>query len=298
MVRPACFGRNNETAASNEFQNSGELGSDIQGRALREFDALVSVLRAAGVQVLTMDDTLSPRKPDAIFPNNWFSTHADGTLVLYPMLAPNRRLERREADLSAALHGAGFRIDRIVDLSYREAEGKFLEGTGSVVLDRPQRIAYACLSPRTDMDVLAEFSQRLDYELVTFEAQGPRGLPVYHTNVMLALGPGFAVLCAEALPRAVQRAAVAASLSQGGHEVIEIASTQMAEFAGNLISLEANDGPAIALSARAWSSLDTVQRAAIARCGRVITAEIPTIENVGGGSLRCMLAENFLPPLA
>jgi hypothetical protein len=298
MVRPACFGSNSETAASNEFQNSGEPERGLHARALREFEALVQALRVGGVQVLILDDTASPAKPDAIFPNNWFSTHADGTLVLYPMLAPNRRLERRDAALTATLHEAGFRIDRSIDLSYREAEGKCLEGTGSLVLDRPQRIAYACLSPRTDMDVLAEFSQRLDYELVTFDAQGPRGLPVYHTNVMLALGPGFAVVCAEAIPSAAQRRAVLASLEQGRREVIKISSAQMAEFAGNLLAIEAQHGPMSALSARAWSSLDTSQRAAIARHGRVVTAAIPVIENVGGGSLRCMLAEIFLPPRA
>jgi hypothetical protein len=296
MVRPACFGRNIETAASNEFQNSIEPERDVSERARREFDALVQALRACGVQVLTLADTAKPAKPDAVFPNNWFSTHADGTLVLYPLLAPNRRLERREAALSAALHEAGFRIDRSIDLCYREAEDKFLEGTGSLVLDRPQRIAYACLSPRTDMDVLAEFSQRLDYELVTFEALGPRGMPVYHTNVMLALGPGFAVLCAEAIPKAAQRGAVTASLLQGGREVIPISLLQMGEFAGNLLALEARNAPLIALSARAWASLDPAQRAAISRCGRVVSADIAVIENVGGGSLRCMLAEIFLPP--
>jgi hypothetical protein len=211
------------------------------------------------------------------------------------MLAANRRQERR-ADLIARLSRDGaFRVVRTIDLSYREAEGKFLEGTGSLVLDRRTRIAYACLSPRTDLDVLAEFAQRLDYEVLAFEAVDGAGTPIYHTNVMMAVGTGFAVVCLAAIPNAQHRAAVIAKLEASGHSIIAISLQQMQQFAGNLLELSTPRGPLIALSTTAWASLDAHQRLALQSHAEILAAEIPTIERLGGGGVRCMLAEIHLP---
>jgi len=302
MVRPARFGYNEQTAASNEFQQRiGGDDSAIQRRALAEFDALAAALRGTGVQVIVAEDTPEPAKPDAVFPNNWVSFHSDGTVVLYPMLAPNRRLECREEIIEQVRREGGFRIGRRVDLREHEREQRFLEGTGSLILDRPARQAYACLSPRTDLTVLGEFAQLLDYTLVTFDAAGPGvlagsgAMPVYHTNVLMALGCEFAVLCTQALPDAAQRAAVLALLRASGHELLEISMRQMECFAGNLLELRGSAGPVIALSSSAWEALDEPQRALLARHGRVLPARIPIIERLGGGSVRCMLAEIHLP---
>jgi hypothetical protein len=262
---------------------------------LREFDALAERLGRKGVRVVVADDTAEPVKPDAIFPNNWVSFHCDGTVVLYPMLAPNRRAERREDVVRRVIDAGAFRASRTVDLSHREDEGKYLEGTGSLVLDRMQRIAYASLSPRTDLDVLGEFSQQLDYELVTFEALDGAGKAVYHTNVMMALGAQFAVVCGSAIAELKRRDAVYSRLRAAGREIIEISSVQMHEFAGNLLELAPPGSNVIALSATAWRSLDAGQRRTLERHGEVVAADIPAIERFGGGSVRCMLAEIHLP---
>src|SRR5580692_4198585 len=208
-VRPARFGFNPQTAPSNAFQQDphtdvrgaahGAGHSALQTIALREFDALIKGLHRAGVQVIVAEDSETPAKPDALYPNNRVSFHGDGTVVLYPMLAPNRRAERREEVIQQVALDGAFRVTRIVDLSYREERGQYLEGTGSLVLDRTHRVAYANLSPRTDLDALGEFAQQLDYDLVTFESVDAAGRPVYHTNVMLAIGCGFAVVCAESI---------------------------------------------------------------------------------------------------
>lgn len=297
MVRPACFGFNPQTAASNAFQQIPGFGSETEQRelALREFDALTGALDRVGVEVIIAADTALPVKPDAVFPNNWLSFHRDGTVVLYPMLAPNRRCERREELIAQVVRDGGFRITRTVDLSYREAEAKFLEGTGSVVLDRAGRVAYASLSPRTDLDVLGEFAQQLDYDLVTFEAFDPAGKAVYHTNVLLAIGARFAVLCGEAIVRPQHRAAVFAKLQATGHEIVDISPQQMGQFAANLLELAPAGGSVIALSTTAWRSLDAVQRRVLESHGSVVAVAIPTIERFGGGGVRCMLAEIHLP---
>jgi hypothetical protein len=295
MVRPASFGFNPQTAASNSFQGFPGSPTDLQDRALAEFDALAERLGRKGVRVVVADDTAEPAKPDAIFPNNWVSFHRDGTVVLYPMLAPNRRAERREEVVRRVIDAGAFRASRTVDLSYRENEGKFLEGTGSLVLDRIQRIAYASLSPRTDLDVLGEFAQQLDYELVAFEALDGAGKAVYHTNVMMALGTQFAVICGPAIAELKRRDGVYSRLRAAGREIIEISSAQMHEFAGNLLELAPPGSNIIALSATAWRSLDAAQRRALERYGEVVAADIPVIERFGGGSVRCMLAEIHLP---
>jgi hypothetical protein len=299
MVRPARFAFNPQTAASNAFQSSsspGQSGDSAAAQsAQREFDDLAGRLVNAGVVVIAAEDTPSPVKPDAVFPNNWVSFHRDGTVVLYPMLAANRRWERREELIQQVAREGSFRITRTVDLSYREDQGKFLEGTGSLVLDRARRAAYAAISPRTDLDVLGEFAQQLDYDLVTFEAFDPAGKPVYHTNVLMAVGTRFAVLCGDAIRDRGHRDAVTEKLRATGHEVLDISMGQMTRFAGNILELAPPSGTVIAMSTAAWGSFEPMQRRFIERHGSVVAADIPVIEGLGGGGVRCMLAEIHLP---
>lgn len=297
MVRPACFGFNPQTAATNAFQYlPGEAqDSAVQAMVLQEFDALADALRRAGVGVVVAADSAEPRKPDAIFPNNWVSFHSDGTVALYPLLAPNRRLERRDAILQQVVTEGGFRVSRTVDLTHREAEHKYLEGTGSLVLDRPHRVAYACISPRTDLDVLGEFAQQLDYDLMSFEAVDGAGQAIYHTNVLMAIGQRFAVVCGAAIVRDLHRDAVFARLQATGHDVIDISLAQMAEFAGNILELATPQGAIVAMSTRAFESFDAGQLRALQAHAGVVAAAIPTIERLGGGGVRCMLAEVHLP---
>jgi hypothetical protein len=293
MVRPANFGFNPQTAASNVFQRTSD--GEIHGLALREFDRLAESLQRAGVTVIVVRDTPEPVKPDAIFPNNWVSFHADGTVVLYPMLAPNRRVERREDVFGEVLAAGGFRTSRTVDLSDHENHGQYLEGTGSLVLDRVRHVAYANISARTDLDVLGDFAQQLDYDLATFESTDEAGRPIYHTNVMMAVGTGFAVICSESIADRNRRLAVHATLEAAGREIVEIGFAQMHAFAGNLLELSPPESRAIALSTTAWQSLDAGQRRALERHGDIVAADIPVIERHGGGGVRCMLAEVHLP---
>jgi hypothetical protein len=300
MVRPARFGCNAQTADSNAFQAKPATlaGQDLQGIALREFHGLAQALERAGVEVLIAPDSAPPPKPDAIFPNNWVSFHHDGTVALYPMLAPNRRLERRDEVLQQVVRDGGFRVSRTVDLTHRESEDKYLEGTGSVVLDRVHRIAYACSSPRTDLDVLGEFAQQLDYELMTFDAVDAGGTAIYHTNVLMAIGTSFAVVCSESIVGDAHRAAVLSKLRSTGHEIVDISLAQMAQFAANVLELAAPDGKLIALSTTALGCLAPAQRRELESRATLIAAEIPTIERIGGGGVRCMLAEIHLPKKA
>lgn len=297
MIRPVRFAGNLQTADSNRFQDlSDQLeAAQAQSLALAEFEALVQQLEVAGVQVLVVADTLQPHTPDSIFPNNWFSTHADGTVVLYPMQAVNRRLERRE-DVLQYLSAQGLRIARAVDMTGHELHDCYLEGTGSLVLDRVHRIAYACVSPRTHLDALGDFAQQLDYELVTFDATDAAGVPIYHTNVLMCVGQRFAVLCSDAIA-AHERAGVMESLVRTGHELVLITHEQMNAFAGNLLELQnESGGHCIAMSQSAHDALTPQQRQRlIALSGPLIVSPIPTIERLGGGSVRCMLAEVFLP---
>ena len=295
MVRPACFGFNPQTAASNAFQSSAVMGdAEAQARVLREFDALAEALGRAGVNVMVAADTREPAKPDAIFPNNWVSFHADGTVALYPMLALNRRAERRDEIVGQVVRG-GFRVSRTVDLTHREQENKYLEGTGSLVLDRRHRIAYACVSPRTDLDVLGEFAQLLDYDLVAFDAQDGSGQAIYHTNVLMAIGSGFAVVCGDSIMGEAPRAAVFSKLRDTGHEVLDISLAQMREFAGNVLELAPPGNHVVAMSDRALLSFGPQQRRALESHAQVLAVPIPTIERLGGGGVRCMLAEVHLP---
>jgi hypothetical protein len=300
MVRPCCFGPNPETAVSNRFQRPTALvGAQVARAAEREFDGLAAALDRMGVRVLVAEDSPSPRRPDAVFPNNWFSTHGDGTVILYPLASPLRRLERRPGLLRETFQKAGLATARFLDLAFLEARDEFLEGTGSLVLDRIQGIAYATPSPRTTDGALAAFAGATGYRIVTLESADGDGVPVYHTNVLLALGAGIAVYSPAALPSAGDRHALEEALVRTGRTLVPISLDQMAAFAGNLLELEGRDGhPVIALSAGAWSALGPAQRRALEAAGAPLPVAVPTIEAVGGGSVRCMLAEVFLPPLS
>jgi hypothetical protein len=296
MVRPVRFQGNPQTAASNAFQSRSAASPDAQSLALAEFDGLASALSGAGVRVHAFEDTTDPHTPDSIFPNNWVSFHADGSAVLYPMMAENRRWERRLDLLEALSVRHGFRVARVIDLSHHEHDERFLEGTGSLVLDRVNRVAYACTSPRTDLDVLGDFAQQLDYDVVAFEAFDERGAPIYHTNVMMSVGTSFAAVCSASI-REDERAAVIGALRSTGRTVIDLGFEQMSAFAGNLLELRSASGErVVALSQRALAALSPAQRSTLqGHADRIVAADIATIETLGGGSVRCMLAEVFLP---
>ncbi len=300
MIRPTRFERNELTAESNAFMDDVSAPPAVQqARAADEFEAVVKALEQAGVNVVVVDDTLEPHTPDSVFPNNWISFHADGRVVLYPMEAPNRRTERR-SDVLDTLHDVhGFRVGEVVDLSSHEDDGRFLEGTGSLVLDRTNHVAYACLSSRTHLDPLGEFAQKLDYDVVAFDAVDRDGTPIYHTNVLMALGEAFAVICLGTIRDAAQREAVVSHLEAGGRRIIELDLDQLERFAGNMLELRAGDGARVlALSRQAADSLRPEQRAELeSGIDRFAVADISTIEATSGGSVRCMLAEVHLPLL-
>lgn len=297
MVRPVRFESNPLTAASNRFQGKNDAEPAAQqAAAALEFDALAAALREAGIRVVVIDDTPEPHTPDAIFPNNWISTHADGRVVLYPMEAENRRTERR-IDIVEQLGSEGeWQVTEVIDLSGHEDAGHFLEGTGSMVLDRANRVAYACVSTRTHLDPLGDFAQRMDYDVVAFDAVDSDGVPIYHTNVLMNIGEKLAVICAEAIPREEQREAVLARLRETGHEVVLLSYAQLDAFAGNMLEMKNKDGERVlAMSQQAYDSLDESQRAVIAANGQVVSVAIDNIESSAGGSVRCMLAEIHLP---
>jgi len=293
MVRPARFGFHAEAAQSNAFAQEGADAGD----ALREFDGVVGALDDAGVEVLVLEDSPDPAKPDAIFPNNWVSFDADGTIVLYPMATAARRPERRPDALAELLDAAGFQVRRTVDLSAHEDHGRFLEGTGSLVLDRPRRAAYANRSIRTDGAVIAEFDRALGYSTFLFDAFDRSGRPIYHTNVLLSLGAGFALLCLEAVAP-TDRAPLTERIEASGRTIVEVDYDQLRRFACNAIELQGRDGPVIALSTTARASLRADQLRQLEGFGDLVEAAIPTIESVGGGSVRCMIADVHLPRLA
>ncbi len=297
MIRPARFHSNPLTAESNRFQGkTADSPDEQQAAAVREFDSLVDALTEAGVRVVQFDDTPEPVTPDAIFPNNWITTHADGTVVLYPMEAINRRTERRSDIVDALAAEHGFKITKVVDLSPHEQNGHYLEGTGSLVLDRVNRVAYACLSSRTHLDALGDFAQRLDYDVVAFDAVDRDGAPIYHTNVMMSLGETVAVICDESIPRADQRDAVLENLRRSGHEIVSLTFDQMEAFAGNMLELRSASGERLfAMSEQAERSLTDEQRRIIEAESRIVSAPIDNIERSAGGSVRCMLAEIHLP---
>jgi len=293
LVRPSGFGYNPETAATNAFQRpSPDDPGAVSFRALEEFDLLAEGLLAKGIEVIVSEDSRRLETPDSVFPNNWFSTHPDGTLVLYPMEAAARRRERLSRHLAVIRDAAA--TSGVIDLTIYEGEGRFLEGTGSLVLDNEARVAYACLSSRTDEVLVRQWAGLMGYSAEIFRAYGPDGTPVYHTNVVMCVGDGFAVVCAEAITDAAERDSVKRSLSEAGKEVIEILSAQMSAFAGNAIQLQDRDGgKLLVMSETARSSLDDAQIGAIAAHTAIASFAIPTIEACGGGSVRCMIAEIF-----
>jgi hypothetical protein len=297
MIRPAAFGWNAQTRDSNRFQaQSAPDETGLAAAAQAEFDATVAALRDAGVRIHAVEDRAELRCPDAVFPNNWVSFHDDGTVVLYPMLAAARRRERRPELLDALVRRGGYRVTQLLDFTHHELGGRFLEGTGSVVFDHPARVAYACLSPRTDREVLVELSGELGYDPVVFAAHGRDGTPIYHTNVLLAIGERFVVVCSESIADA-DRERVLYGLASSGRTVVEIGFDELGAFGGNVLELRAADGARVlAMSARARAGLPAAQFDVLARAvDRVVVAPIARIEEAGGGSVRCMLAEVFLP---
>ncbi len=297
MIRPVKFVSNPETAASNAFQKNDLDPQTAQGAAQKEFDGYAQALRDAGVGVVVVEDSLHPHTPDSIFPNNWVSFHADGRVLLYPMEAPNRRLERRAAVLAEI--EKRFAIREIVDLGRFEAEGKFLEGTGSMVLDHDNKLAYVCHSSRSHPDVMKVFEQHTGYRAIWFHAADRHGKPIYHTNVMMCVGRRIAVVCMASIADAGERETLSAALHSTGKEILDIGFAQMESFAGNMLELRSRHGhPVFAMSRRAWASLDDKQRRRISAIAEPVPAPIDTIERLGGGSARCMIAEIFLPQRA
>ncbi|MGH8194469.1 MAG: citrulline utilization hydrolase CtlX [Woeseiaceae bacterium] len=297
MIRPARFESNPQTAVSNRFQGKSRASASRQhAAALEEFELLQAALVRAGIRVVVFDDTPEPHTPDAIFPNNWVSFHGDGTVVLYPMEASNRRTERRRDLIESLASNHGFAVREIVDLSHHEQDGHFLEGTGSMVLDRVNHIAYACLSSRTHLDALGEFAQRLDYEIIAFDAADQDGAAIYHTNVLMNIGEEIAVICGEAIPREEQRSAVLESLVECGREVMTLTFAQLQAFTGNMLELKSSSGNrVVAMSEQARRSLTAHQLEMLEGNGDIVSVPIGTIEGSAGGSVRCMLAELHLP---
>ena len=299
MIRPAQFSMNEQTAVNNYFQaQAGMTPEAVEKKAQEEFDTYVSVLREKGVQVTVVQDTLDPDTPDALFPNNWVSFHQDATVALYPMFAENRRLERREAVLEI-LEEDGFIIDQVMDYTAAEDSGIFLEGTGSLILDRVHKKAYCALSSRADEELFIEFCEDFEYTPVIFTAnqtvEGKR-LPIYHTNVMMCLAETFAVICSDSIDDKKARKAVLNHLKEDGKEVIAISEVQMHSFAGNMLQvLGSNETPYLVMSTTAYESLQPDQLSKIRKHCEIIHADLSTIETCGGGSARCMMAEVFLP---
>lgn len=290
MIRPCRFAFNSQTAVNNAFQTP-EGGADIQEKAGKEFEDLVKALREAGITVMVEEDTPEPYTPDSIFPNNWISFHPQHTICLYPMFAPNRRLERKPALVQKLKDRLG--ISTVIDLTPYETQALFLEGTGSMVLDREHKLAYACRSPRTSETVLQDFCNRMGYAPVLFNAYDARHQPIYHTNVMMCVADRYVVICLESLPEA-EREDVTARIESTGKEVLPISLLQMQQFAGNMLQLENVEGEKLlVMSTQAFGSLSASQVDRLGSFNRIVHSPIPTIETNGGGSVRCMIAEVF-----
>lgn len=294
MIRPVNFSFNAETAVNNAFQVKDD-SQQTQLLAEKEFDDFVALLRANEIDVTVIDDTPIPYTPDSIFPNNWVSFHADGTVVLYPMFAANRRAERKQHVLDQLY--SRFEKKSLLDLSAAENENKFLEGTGSMVLDRKNKIAYACLSPRTDLSVLKRFAEELDYKAISFLALDQQGKEIYHTNVMMCVADRYAVICLDAIRDAEERSLVSGSLRASGKTIISISLDQMNAFAGNMLQVENKAGKSIlVMSSQAYQSLRAEQVTNLERFDPILHSSLNTIESNGGGSARCMMAEIYLDP--
>jgi hypothetical protein len=293
MIKPVKFDFNAETAVNNSFQvNAGD--NSVQEKALHEFETFIAKLRSHGIDVTVIDDTPEPHTPDSVFPNNWISFHQDGSILLYPMFAMNRRLERKQHVLDTVRQK--FNVAQTIDLSNHENKNAFLEGTGSMVLDRENKIAYACLSPRTDKDVLDDFCHQMGFVPVTFIAADQNGQPIYHTNVMMCVADEYAVVCTACIKDETERKKLVDSLAKHGKEIIEISFDQMNHFAGNMLQVSNAEGKKfLVMSSQAFHSLNEQQVFAIGQHDPIIHSDITTIETNGGGSARCMMAEVFLP---
>jgi hypothetical protein len=300
MIRPVAFRMNEQTAVNNYYQKviDGLLTATVNAKAQQEFDAFVAKLKAVGVDVIVVEDTLNPDTPDSIFPNNWISFHENGDIALFPMFAENRRLERREEILDI-LEEKGFVIDNIMDYTSAEEDNFFLEGTGSILLDRENGKAYCALSPRADEELFIEFCEDFDLNPIIFEAfqtvNGERKL-IYHTNVMMCIGETYAVICADSIDDKKERKMVIDSLKGDDKEVIYITEDQVNNFAGNMLEVKgANDRRYLVMSAAAYKSLTKKQIAQLEEHVTILSSSLDTIEACGGGSARCMMAEIFLP---
>jgi len=291
MVRPARFDFNEETAQNNYFQQASDSES-VSEKAVEEFDTFVRLLRSSDVDLTVVQDSPKPWTPDSIFPNNWFSSHITGELVLYPMFAENRRKERKQKVLELLRRKMNHR--KVVDLTHWEGENEFLEGTGSMILDRDRRVAYCCRSPRTSEKVLAEFCSRMNYDAMLFDAVDAQGNAIYHTNVMMEVGTQVAVICLEAIRDEGERQMVVSRLTAAGKIIVEITLDQVTHFAGNMLEIKSRSGqPLMVMSASARRALTPEQEGVINTFSRILSAELWTIETHGGGSARCMLAEIF-----
>lgn len=297
MVRPANFAFNEETAANNAFQSrDGKLTpAEMRERAMKEFDGFVAQLRASGVDVIVAHDTADPVKPDAVFPNNWVTFHQEGFMVTYPMFAPTRRLERSDAVIDTVLE-QGYHSDKRICLETYEAKNTFLEGTGSIIFDHQHRLAYACLSPRTNAELLEELCRKIGYQKVVFHSVDAHGQEVYHTNVMMALGETFVVISLDSVRDAEERRMLEDKFRETDKEIVDITLEQMNAFAGNMLQVRNTAGHTIlVMSSTAYHALTPEQIQTLERHTQLLHAPIPTIETYGGGSARCMMAEIFLP---
>ena len=300
MIRPSSFRANEQTATSNYFQKIGENrnSSELTLAAQKEFDAFVEQLKVHGVNVIVHQDSGDHDTPDSVFANNWLSFHEDGTVALYPMMAENRRLERQEAVVET-VESAGFRISNFIDYTGAETEGVFLEGTGSIVLDRENRKAYCALSPRADEDLFVEFCEDFEYTPVVFEAfqtvEGTRK-PIYHTNVVMCIADRYAVVCLDAVDDKKERRFLEKSLKFDGKKIIAISEEQMHSFAGNMLQVQSQTGKThLVMSQQAYDAFSPEELNSLKALDALIVVSIPTIEYCGGGSARCMMAEVFLP---
>ncbi len=299
MIRPVNFRMNEQTAVNNYFMEElGIRNGDINSQAQQEFDDLVDVLEEIGVNVIVVDDLKVPDTPDSVFPNNWISFHASGTVVLYPMFAENRRLERRE-DILDILEKRGFKIEQVIDYSPAERDSLFLEGTGSVVKDRVHQKAYCALSDRAHEELILEFCEDFHCTPVIFTAYqsvDKQRLPIYHTNVMMCIAEEYAIICLDSIDDIEERKNVVYHLEETGKEVVEITEEQMHSFAGNMLQVAGKDGQRyLVMSSSAYNSLRPEQLETLEKYNPVVHSSLKTIETCGGGSARCMIAEVFLP---
>jgi hypothetical protein len=295
MIRPANFGYNAETAENNAFQsNEGTMtASEIKSEAIKEFDTFIEVLRSADIEVIVIEDSNNPPKKDAVFPNNWISFHQNGAVVTYPMNAASRRNERRE-DIIESLE-ENFVIEKRYSFEVYEEEDQFLEGTGSMIMDRENNIIYACLSPRTDIRLLDKFCVLMGCSKLCFNAVDRNGMQIYHTNVMMAVGEEFAIVCLDSLKDEDEQKELIESLDARGKEIIDITYNQMESYAGNMLNVNSVTGENyIIMSEQAYRSLDDNQIERIESHGRILKSNIDVIEKYGGGGVRCMMAEVFL----